>query len=244
MIPLVVATFLPPDGTGADALLLLRRLLRRAQQEQPALPEAVAPPHPIRHANILPDCAPDRLAAALGTATLRQTLLSVGTFATPGADVAALAERGLLLAQLPFRDPVAAVRGVLGRGARGRPGRGLRGVATVEEAIALVAAGAPLAEAWLEVPEVLPIDLDRLAAEPGQVLPLVMAHLGLVPEREDEAAALLVEWTRRETLTQEADREAAALTGEQEAGIRDRLGPLHARCRAAAEAAPGWLFPD
>lgn len=237
MTPLLVVTWLPPDGTGIDALQLVRRLLRRASQEQAALPDTICPPAPGKLPNVLPDCGSDRLAGALGHAVLRGTLLSVATSGMPTTDLRLLAERGVIRPHVAFRDPVKAVRGVLGRGARGRPGRGLPGAASAAAAISLVAGAAERLQAWLEVPGVLPIDLDRLAASPSDVLPLVMAHLGIVPEHDEEVSAFLADWSGRKSLVQEADAEAATLTAAEEAEIQGALGPLHARCLAAAEAA-------
>lgn len=237
MTPLLVVTWLPPDGTGLDALQLVRRLLRRASQDQAALPDALCPAAPGKLSNVLPDCGSDRLAGALGHALLRDTLLSLATTAMPTTALRLLAERGLIRPMVAFRNPVKAVRGVLGRGPRGRPGRGLPGAASAAAAIALVAGAAETLEAWLDVPNALPIDLDRLAASPSEVLPLVMAHLGIVPEHDDEVAAFLADWSGRKSLVQEADAEAAKLTAAEEAEIQGMLGPLHARCLAAAEAA-------
>lgn len=241
MTSLLVVTWLPPDGTGIDALQLVRRLLRRASQEQPSLPEAVCPPGPGKLANLLPDCGTDRLAGAVGFAVVRETLLSVATTTAPTTDVRLLADRGVIRPQLAFRDPVKAVRGVLGRGARGRPGRGLPGAGSAAEAIALVASASEKLQAWLEVPAVLAIDLDRLSSAPGEILPLVMAQLGIVPDHDGEVPAFLADLTSRKTLVQEADGEAATLTAEEEAGIQEMLGPLHARCLAAAQAAAAAL---
>jgi hypothetical protein len=237
MTALLALTWLPPDGTGNDALQLIRRLLRRAAQEQPALPESICRPGAGKLSNLLPDCATERLAGAIGIAMLRETLLSVATTGAPTTDLRLAAERGVIRAQFAFRDPVKAVRGVLGRGPRGRPGRGLPGAASAAQAIELVLASAETLQAWLDVPEVLPIDLDRLSAAPAEVLPLVMAQLAIVPDHDDEVPAFLSDWTSRKSLVQEADAEAAILSAEDEARIVEALGPLHARCVAAAEAA-------
>jgi hypothetical protein len=241
MTALLVVTWLPPDGTGNDALQLVRRLLRRAAQEQPVLPEPVCPPGPGRLPNLLPDCSTERLASALGFAVLRESLLSLGATGAPTADLRLLAERGVVRPQLAFRDPVKAVRGILGRGPRGRPGRGLPGAASAAEATGLVAAAAEALEAWLDVPGVLALDLDRLASAPEEILPLVMAQLGLVPDDDTEIPAFLADWKTRKPRVHEADAEAAELTGEQETEIRQVLGPLHARCLAAAAAAAAAL---
>lgn len=241
MTPLLVVTWLPPDGTGNDALQLIRRLLRRAAQEQPALPETVSPAGSSKLANLLPDCGTERLSSAIGFAVLRETLLSVATTAAPTTDLRLLADRGVVRPQLAFRDPVKAVRGVLGRGARGRPGRGLPGAGSAAEAIALVASAAEKIQAWLDVPGILAIDLDRLSSAPGEVLPLVMAQLGIVPDHEDEVPAFLADWTGRKSLVQEADAEAATLTAEEEAEIQGLLGPLHMRCVAAAQGSAAAL---
>jgi hypothetical protein len=241
MTALLVVTWLPPDGTGNDALHLVRRLLRRASQDQPLLPESVCPPGPGRLPNLLPDCSTERLASALGFAVLRESLLSLGATGAPTTDLRLLAERGVVRPQLAFRDPVKAVRGILGRGPRGRPGRGLPGAASAAEATALVAASAEALEGWLEVPGVLALDLDRLASSPEEILPLVMAQLGLVPDDEGEIPAFLADWTTRKPRVREADDEAAELTAGQEAEILDLLGPLHARCLAAAAAAAATL---
>lgn len=241
MTPLLAVTWLPPDGTGNDALQLIRRLLRRAAQKQPALPESLCPAGASKVSNLLPDCGTERLCGAIGLAVLRETLLSVATSAPPTTDLRLLADRGVVRPQLAFRDPVKAVRGVLGRGARGRPGRGLPGAGSAAAAIALVASATEHLQAWLDVPGVLAIDLDRLASTPGEVLPLVMAHLGIIPDHDDEVPAFLADWTARKSLVQEADAEAATLTAEEEAEIRALLGPLHARCVAAAQAAAAAL---
>lgn len=245
MTAFLAVTWLPPDGTGNDALLLIRRLLRRAGQEQPALPDAVSPPGPAKLANLLPDCGTERLSSAVGFALLRETLLSVGTMTAPTTDLRLLADRGVISVQFAFRDPVKAVRGVLGRGARGRPGRGLPGAGSAAEAMALVVASAEKLQAWLEVPHVLAIDLDRLTSAPGEIVPLIMAQLGIVPEHDGEVPAFLADWATRKSLVQEADAEAATLTAEEEAEIQTRLGPLHARCLAAsaAQAGPPAIAP-
>jgi hypothetical protein len=241
MTALLSITWLPPDGTGNDAVLLIRRLLRRAAQEQPTLPDPVCPPGSAKLPNQLPDCGSERLASALGFALLRETLLSLATTAPPTTDLRLLAERGVVRPQLAFRDPVKAVCGILGRGPRGRPGRGLPGAGSAAEAIALLAASAEAMEAWLEVPQVLAVDLDRLSAAPAEVLPLVMAQLGLVPDDEAEVPAFLADWGSRKSRVAEADAEAAILSAEEEAEVRRLFGPLHARCIAAAKAAAAAL---
>lgn len=243
MNPLLVLTWLPPDGTGLDALALVRRLLRRAGQDQPALPEGVAPSQRGRPPNILPDCAAERLATALGVAVLRHSLLSVATAAPPGPEAARLAERGLLLVQVPFRDPVRAARGLVGRGARGWPVRGLPGAATAAEAQQILLAAAPALEEWLGLPGALAVDLDQLAASPADVLALVMDHLGIEAESEEEVPAFLAEWSARKTILAETDAGATALSAEEEAEIRAALGPVYERCRAAAAAAAAALAP-
>jgi hypothetical protein len=229
--PLLTATWLPPDGSGIEAVALLRRLLRKAKQEQLPLPEALL--QRSRIPNTLPQLDADRLAPALGLAVLRDTLISVATAAPPGEELPQLIARGLLRPQICFRDPVAMVATLRWRDPRGRPARGAVAVASFEEALALLEQVAPVVEAWLALPEVLPIDLDVLAQDPGRTVRALMAQIGIVQEKPGETAGFVRDWNQRprEPLP------AAPLSGGEAEAVRARFGALHARFVAAAEAA-------
>lgn len=231
MTPLLTACWIPPDGSGVEAVVLLRRLLRKAKQEQIALPEGLL--LRSRLPNTLPQLDAERLVTALGLAALRETLLSIATPGPPGDELPQLVLRGLVRPQICFRDPVAIVATLRWRDPRGRPARGAAAVASFEEAMALLDQVAPVVEAWLALPEVLPIDLDVLAADPGRTVRAIMAHLGIVQEKPGETAGFLLDWTSR-------PREglpSAPLTEAEAEAVRARFGALHARFVAAAEAA-------
>jgi len=234
--PLLSITWLPPDGSGAEGLLLERLLLRRAKQQQPALPASVAMRG--RPTNTLPDLGAERLTVALGLAALRDTMLSVGTPAEPGPELPQLIARRVVRAQLCMRAPAAMVATLLGLDARGRPNR--RPLAdSFEAALGMLEAARPTAEAWLDLPEVLPLDLDVLATAPERSVRLVMGHLGIVAEKPGETEGFVADWVRRRGDVLPAPPLSAA---ETEA-VEERLGPLHARFLAAAAAAEAAL-PD
>ncbi|MCX7684473.1 MAG: hypothetical protein N2Z67_04260 [Acetobacteraceae bacterium] len=231
MTPLLTASWVPPDGSGMEAVVLLRRLLRKARQEQIALPEALLMRSPMP--NTVPQLDSERLAAALGLSALRDTVLSLVTPAPPGDDVPQLIARGLLRPQVCFRDPVGIVATLRWRDPRGRPARGAAMVASFEDALSLLDQVAPVVEAWLALPEVLPLDLDVLAEDPGRTVRALMAQIGIVQEKPGETAGFILDWTQRPR----EPRPAAPLSSAEAEAVRARFGALHARFVAAAEAA-------